>query len=213
MSYQVDSLVLNDIKKIYYYIENKKNYSFNMDFFDYNEDNFFVIKRDGDFSLLQNSPFYNSASFLIVDNFSTSFIIDFFKNYLSENKEIFFKLFLYSKKEIDINFLKILNDFFINNRNYYDLYREGLNYSGDRVFSKNMHILLNINIDKRVFDKYNDEFLVDFILFPEDLKSKTFNVGLAEKHYKEYGVYIYLFKDSIRIEGEYIRRLPFDSII
>ena len=140
--------------------------------------------------------------------------MDFFRSFLNDNKEIFFKLFLYSKKEIDLNFLNALNDFFINNRNYYDLYREGLNYSGDRVFSKNMHILLSINIDKKVFDKYNDKFLVDFILSPEDLNSKSFDIGLADRYYNEYGVYTYLFKDdNTGIEGEYIRRLPFNFII
>lgn len=211
LAYQVNTLNFNDINNIYYYIENKKKYTFSTDFFNYEKSNFYILKNDNDLDLLEKTPFYNFAVFLMIDDFNESKLLNFLNDFVRNNKEVFIKLFIYSKKEISIEFLNKLNEIFISNKNYYDLYREGLNYSGERTFSKLFHILLKPDDKKSIFEKYNEKFLVDFILFPEEMNKLSEYSKLIEEYYRDYGTYTYIFKNSLKIEeNEYIRVFPFE---
>lgn len=147
-----------DIKKIYYYLEEEKNLTDFTDFFDYNPENFYLLKKENEVKKLANTKFYNSASLIFMENFGCSNVLNFFDDFFSNNPEIFHKAFIYSKEKITFEFLKDLNEVFYKYKNYYDLYKSSIDFSDDSGFSKVFHILVELDFNADYIEVLKEEF-------------------------------------------------------
>jgi radical SAM superfamily enzyme YgiQ (UPF0313 family) len=186
----------SDIKNVYMYLEDEKEFSYRDDFFQNDEKKIFIIKSKMDLQNLMKNDFYHSSSFIFLDNFLEKEILDFFNLFFSLNSEIFHQTYLYSEKEISFDFLEKLSKIFINYPNFYDNYREGINYFNDEILSKTIQILVKPEINRSYFEELLNNYQTDFIIFPEEQNKIEKKSKKLLKIFNDEEIYTYVFKET-----------------
>jgi radical SAM superfamily enzyme YgiQ (UPF0313 family) len=208
LAYEVDTLDFNDIQEVYCHLEEEKDLTFVVDFFDYDPRQFYILKDTQDLHALENTPYYHTASFLFFTNFSKETIFNFFDRFFASNPDIFHKLFIFSNNRFDIDFLNTLNDMFCKYKNYYDLYKESINFNFTESFSKVLHVLVKPDVPAPYLEELNDNFLVDFVMFPEEMSFYEKYEPLFYLNHQEEGSMVYLFANPENRQMPWIRVFP-----
>ncbi|HOV14587.1 MAG TPA: radical SAM protein, partial [Spirochaetota bacterium] len=204
---ETDSMTLKEIKNVYLYLEQEKDFSYRDDFFTEDKNRFFIIKNQSDFEELFKTKFYQTSSFIMVDSFETDYILNFFDTFFKNNSEIFHICYLYSEKELSKSFLEKLNYIFNKYRNYYDNYRESINYFDDESFSKIFKILCKSSVNKEYFNFLRDFYYADYIFFPEDSDLLNKNIKKLEKLYNDEDIETYVFYEN-KMKQQFLKVFP-----
>jgi hypothetical protein len=207
-----NSIDLQGIKDIYMYLESEKEFSYREEFFIDEEEKFHLIRSQDDFNLLYRSPYYHSASFILADNFEFEDIVSNYLRFFSLNPEVFHQIYIHSRDRIDPEKIKKLTDAIMPYSNYYDRYREGINYFNDELFSKTIHVMLKPHFNSEYIDLMMDNYETGFIFLPEEKSQFENSQAVMTKYYEEEEIYTYVFRDFDAPDCESIKKFPSDYI-
>lgn len=202
-----DVLDLADIKKIYYYLETSKNFSYEDNFYDFDPDNFYLVKNESDLNIIAVSPFYHSAALIFIDNMDCLKIIKFYEKYLSENPEIFHCCFLFSNNDHNFKFIDDLNNIFLKHKNYYDHFKDNINFNHALSLSKKLILLVEPEINQNKLDILLDNYPVDYIIFPDLINQNKLKIDYLKDNYEKNGIITHVFKNN-SLKNEFINQFP-----
>ncbi|MBN2544392.1 MAG: B12-binding domain-containing radical SAM protein [Spirochaetes bacterium] len=202
-----DVLDLADIKKIYYYLETSKNFSYEDNFYDFDPDNFYLVKNESDLNIIAVSPFYHSAALIFIDNMDCLKIIKFYEKYLSENPEIFHCCFLFSNNDYNLKFIDDLNNIFLKHKNYYDHFKDNINFNHALSLSKKLILLVEPEINQNKLDILLDNYPVDYIIFPDLINQNKLKIDYLKDNYEKNGIITHVFKNN-SLKNEFINQFP-----
>lgn len=202
-----DKIDYNDVKKIYYYLESEKELSYYDDFFEFREENFYVIKRESEFQKLFETEFYHTASFIYLDCIDKEYIIKFYTDFFRNNPEIFHHTFLFSER-FDLKFLDRLYYIFSLYKNYYDYFKDNINFNSKFSQSKRITLLVKPDIDRGVLDELIEEHIVDYVLSKNDKTNFSNILDKLKKDYKNYGISSFIFNNYNIKKYEFVKTFP-----
>ncbi|OHD09612.1 MAG: hypothetical protein A2086_14225 [Spirochaetes bacterium GWD1_27_9] len=205
---KTNKMNFNDIKNVYLYLDKEKDFSYIEEFYFENKEEFYIIKNNDDLQILLETPYYKSCSLILIDNFSYQEILTFFNQFFIKNPEIFHISYIYSTKKIDFSFLQSLNDIFASYKNFYDLYRESINYFSSFSFSKVLNILVKPNIPKKYFETLLDNYSIDFVFFSNEKEIFKKQINLLQKFFDEEEINTFIFAGFEEFDYKFLKRFP-----
>jgi hypothetical protein len=203
-----DVMDIGDIKDIYMYLEDRKDFSYREDYLVLDENRFHVIRNNDDFNSLSETPFYHSASFVLVDNFDFDVIVRFYDGFFGGNPEIFHQVYLYSRQGFEMNDLEALSGMMTTHGNYYDRYREGINYFNDEIFSKTIHVLSGPDSDEKMIGQLMDNYDFGFAVLPGERNSFADRIQKLRRYFLDDEINTFVFRECDDMEFEFIKRFP-----
>ncbi|MCG8570407.1 MAG: B12-binding domain-containing radical SAM protein [Spirochaetes bacterium] len=198
------SINIEEIKQIFFYLEQEKGISYQKEFFLRNHKMYsWLDVKNGVVDLFSN-PYMQSASFLIDGKIEYAQILQYYQQYFDLHPEVFHQIYFYIPNRLPNNFILNLQSLLRQYPNYYDQFHQGVNYDEDLLFSKKIHLLLSH--DSLIAD-YSDQFVYDYLVFPEQANCMDVK-KFAVQMYEEHGAFTYLFKENEEADHEALRVFP-----
>ncbi len=199
------SIDLQGIKNIYGYLESEKSHSYYERIRINDAKRFYILKYPDSFVELERTPYYQTGSLFFDDVSKYDLLLRMFTSLYDNSPEIFHIHYFVARSTGSLEIIKRLKDIFLRNINYYDRYRESINYSGEDLFSKQIEVLIPADLNPQIYDfYYNNGFETAFISFNDKPDNKILNICQDKK------IFLYVSNDS-NLSGENVIKLPFDN--
>jgi len=193
-----DAITMNDIKRLYYYLETEYDYSYR-DTFDHGDIHSFYTPKDIiELNQLQSITWYQSGCFLNSMIFDSNEIIKAYTLFIDRHPEIFHTLYLYIGKTCTSELITQLRTIFTQYSTYYDYYCSGSGFYENDSFAKVLRVFANPEIDNKELKKLMSLADVDFFVFDTDNLTKPAQKNI-EKRCRTFEISCYTLNNGLPV--------------
>ncbi len=197
------SIKMEEIQEVYRYLEENKKHSYFEPINIIDEERFYNIDDPNREVMLVKNDFYQTGSFFTYDPDKIDYYIYLYNKFFDDNPEVFHVVYV-NIKETNTSFigkLKQLRDICSKHENYYDRYRESINYFKE-PFSKQLEILISPGVSGDFINFLIGEgFNIAF--YAEDFSFIHANLEILSFYYDSFDIPVYLFESELLPDENY----------